>query len=99
MLTHPAPRITDCFCDLVDLLIPRRPRHRLLGIVTIAVCAVLRGAESWVEVPNGAASSRTGWPTGSIYHTGFPPTTPLAGSSPGSTRASSKPDSCDGCRP
>jgi predicted transposase YbfD/YdcC len=50
MLSHPAPRIADCFCDLIDPRIPRGRRHRLLDIVTIAVCAVLSGAESWVEV-------------------------------------------------
>jgi predicted transposase YbfD/YdcC len=50
MLPHPAPRIADCFCDLEDPRIPRGRRHRLLDIVTIAVCAVISGAESWVEV-------------------------------------------------
>lgn len=50
MLPHPAPRIADCFADLVDPRIPRGRRHRLLDIVTIAVCAVISGAESWVEV-------------------------------------------------
>lgn len=50
MLPHPAPRIADCFCDLVDPRIPQGRRHRLLDIVTIAVCAVISGAESWVEV-------------------------------------------------
>ena len=50
MLPHPAPRIADCFCDLVDPRIPHGRRHRLLDIVTIAVCAVISGAESWVEV-------------------------------------------------
>ena len=50
MLPHPAPRIADCFCDLVDPRFPHGRRHRLLDIVTIAVCAVISGAESWVEV-------------------------------------------------
>ena len=50
MLTHPAPRIADCFCDLVDPRISHGRRHRLLDIVTIAVCAVISGAESWVDV-------------------------------------------------
>lgn len=50
MLPHPAPRIADCFGDLVDPRIARGRRHRLLDIVTIAVCAVISGAESWVEV-------------------------------------------------
>lgn len=50
MLPHPTPRIADCFGDLVDPRIPQGRRHRLLDIVTIAVCAVISGAESWVEV-------------------------------------------------
>jgi len=50
MLPHSAPRIADCFGDLVDPRIARGRRHRLLDIVTIAVCAVISGAESWVEV-------------------------------------------------
>ena len=50
MLPHPAPRIADCFCDLVDPRFPHGRRHRLLDSVTIAVCAVISGAESWVEV-------------------------------------------------
>lgn len=50
MLPHPAPRIAECFCDLVDPRIPQGRRHRLLDLVTIAVCAVISGAESWVEV-------------------------------------------------
>jgi predicted transposase YbfD/YdcC len=50
MLAYPAPRIADCFCDLVDPRISRGRRHRLLDIVTIALCAVISGAESWVEV-------------------------------------------------
>lgn len=50
MLPHPAPRIADCFVDLTDPRIARGRRHRLLDLVTIAVCAVISGAESWVEV-------------------------------------------------
>ncbi len=46
MLPHPAPRIADGFGDLVDPRIARGRRHRLLDIVTIAVCAVISGAES-----------------------------------------------------
>jgi predicted transposase YbfD/YdcC len=48
--TSPAPRIAACFVDLVDPRIARTRRHELLDIVTLALCAVLAGAESWVEV-------------------------------------------------
>lgn len=58
MPVHPAPRIADCFCDLVDPRIPQGRRHRLLDIVTIAVCAVISGAESWVEVAQWGRSKQ-----------------------------------------
>lgn len=45
-----SPLIANCFFDLVDPRIPRTRRHQLLDIVAIALCAVLAGAESWVEV-------------------------------------------------
>lgn len=50
MPASPVARIAGCFHDLVDPRIERTKRHRLLDIVTIALCAVLAGAESWVEV-------------------------------------------------
>ena len=50
MPASPAPWIADCFFDLVDPRIARTRRHELLAIVTLALCAVLAGAESWVEV-------------------------------------------------
>lgn len=43
-------RIAGCFHDLVDPRIERTKGHELLDIVTIALSAVLTGAESWVEV-------------------------------------------------
>jgi predicted transposase YbfD/YdcC len=50
MSTHPSLRIADCFVDLVDPRINRTKRHALLDLVTIALCGVMCGAESWVEV-------------------------------------------------
>src|SRR5215207_9122057 len=50
MVVPPSSRIAECFCDLVDPRIARTRRHQLLDIVTLALCAVLAGAESWVEV-------------------------------------------------
>lgn len=50
MSAFPVPRIADCFCDLDDPRIERTKRHQLLDVITIALCAVLAGAESWVEV-------------------------------------------------
>lgn len=50
MLPHPASRIADCFVDLVDPRVPRCRRHTLLDIVTITVCAVLSGADTFVDI-------------------------------------------------
>lgn len=50
MSSHPSPRIAACFADLVDPRIERTKRHHLLDIITIALCAVICSAESWVEV-------------------------------------------------
>lgn len=50
MPVPPSARIAECFHDLIDPRIARTRRHHLLDIVTLALCAVLAGAESWVEV-------------------------------------------------
>jgi hypothetical protein len=50
MSVPPSSRISACFFDLVDPRVGRTRRHELLDIVTRALCAVLAGAESWVEV-------------------------------------------------
>ena len=50
MTSHPAPRIADCFADLVDPRVDRTKHHQLLDVVTIALCAVISGAETWIEV-------------------------------------------------
>ena len=40
----------DHFQDLEDPRIERSKRHGLLDILTIAICAVICGADSWVHV-------------------------------------------------
>lgn len=42
--------ITTHFAELPDPRIDRAKRHSLLDILTIALCAVICGADSWVEV-------------------------------------------------
>jgi len=46
----PLPRLIDHFADLVDPRVDRTKRHALLDIVVIAVCGVICGADSWVEI-------------------------------------------------
>ena len=42
--------IVECFGALEDPRIERCKRHQLLDIITIAICAVICGADSWVYV-------------------------------------------------
>ncbi len=46
----PRLSIQDHFAALPDPRIERSKRHQLLDIVTIALCAVICGADSWVDV-------------------------------------------------
>jgi predicted transposase YbfD/YdcC len=45
-----AARLLDHFAALDDPRVERTRRHHLLDIVAIALCAVICGADSWVEV-------------------------------------------------
>src|SRR5438309_4372755 len=42
--------LTEAFEGLSDPRVEGRCNHKLLNIVLIALCAVITGAESWVEV-------------------------------------------------
>jgi predicted transposase YbfD/YdcC len=55
-----AVAITAHFKDLEDPRIDRTKRHRLSDIITIALCAVICGADSWVEVQK-FGSAKLGW--------------------------------------
>jgi predicted transposase YbfD/YdcC len=50
MPTPPTASILAHFRDLEDPRISPAIRHRLLDVVTIALCAVVCGADTWVEV-------------------------------------------------
>lgn len=50
MSEGPGSRIEDAFKDLSDPRVVGRCEHKLLDILIIALCAVITGAESWVEV-------------------------------------------------
>ncbi len=49
-MKSPPTSITSHFTSLPDPRIERSKRHGLLDILTIALCAVICGADSWVEV-------------------------------------------------
>ena len=42
--------IADYFVDVEDPRIERTKRHQLIDVITIAICAVICGADSWVAI-------------------------------------------------
>ncbi|WP_413172683.1 ISAs1 family transposase [Anabaena azotica] len=48
MKLSPKITIVDHFKDLEDKRVERTKKHKLIDIVTIAICAVICGADSWV---------------------------------------------------
>lgn len=46
----PSRSLRDHFADLPDPRMERTKRHELLDIVTIAICAVICNADSWVDI-------------------------------------------------
>ena len=48
------------FADLPDPRVDRCKRHRLLDVVTVALCAVICGADTWVDVAE-FGRSKEGW--------------------------------------
>lgn len=45
-----APSIFDYFAEVADPRIDRTKRHLLLDIITITICAVICGAETWEDI-------------------------------------------------
>jgi predicted transposase YbfD/YdcC len=50
MTVSPAATIMDHFQSLPDPRVDRTKEHRLIDLVTIAICAVIAGANSWVAI-------------------------------------------------
>lgn len=50
MKLKPKITIADHFAQMEDPRIDRTKRHKLIDIITIAVCAVICGADSWVAI-------------------------------------------------
>ncbi len=50
MKLKPKRTIADYFVDIEDPRIERTKRHQLIDIITIAICAVICGADSWVTI-------------------------------------------------
>lgn len=52
MIETPIGTIGEHFSKVSDPRIDRTKRHKLLDIICIAICAVICGADNWVEVEN-----------------------------------------------
>lgn len=50
MKLKPNITIADHFAQMSDPRIDRTKRHKLIDILTIAICAVICGADSWVAI-------------------------------------------------
>lgn len=50
MKLKPKQTIADYFVDVEDPRIERTKRHKLIDVITIAICAVICGADSWVAI-------------------------------------------------
>ncbi len=50
MTDNPIPSIQECFGDISDPRVQGRCLYPLLELLTIAICAVIAGAETWVEI-------------------------------------------------
>jgi predicted transposase YbfD/YdcC len=45
-----SPSLADCFGEISDPRVEGRCEHLLIEVIIMAICAILTGAESWVEV-------------------------------------------------
>ncbi len=50
MKLKPKKTIADYFVGVEDPRIDRTKRHKLIDVITIAICAVICGADSWVAI-------------------------------------------------
>ena len=50
MKLKPKITIADHFCEIDDPRVERTKQHKLIDIITIAICAVICGADSWVGI-------------------------------------------------
>jgi DDE_Tnp_1-associated len=50
MKLPPKITIAEHFKDLEDKRVERTKKHKLIDIVTIAICAVICGADSWILI-------------------------------------------------
>lgn len=82
--------IAHHFAELTDPRIDRSRLHELLDLVTIAICAVVAGADSWDDIEDFGKVKHEWLKTVLDPPNGPTRTTPSAASSSGSTPPSSR---------
>ena len=60
MNNSPVGLLTDQFAKLTDPRTGHAKRHKLINVIVIAICAVICGADSWVDVEM-FGKSKKGW--------------------------------------
>lgn len=50
MARDPIESVAECFEDVEDPRMEGRCAHRLMRIMRVALCAIINGADYWVEV-------------------------------------------------
>ncbi len=56
--THPCAQLLTHFATVEDPRIERTKEHLLLNMIAITICAVICGADSWVEIENYGNAKR-----------------------------------------
>ena len=57
MKLQPKITIADHFADLENPRIERTKHHQLIDIITLSICAVICGADTWVDIESYGRSS------------------------------------------
>lgn len=52
--------IYECFSDLPDPRMEKKTKHSLMDMITIVICAVISGADGWVEI-EAYGKAKYGW--------------------------------------
>ena len=90
--------LTDRFASLQDPRTGRAKRHEFIDVIVIAICAVICGSDSWVDVEIFGKSKKA-WLSGLLnLPNGIPSHAPSVGSSQCWTPFSSSPASWSGSR-
>ena len=50
MKLKPKNSIAEHFDDIEDIRIEREKKHQLIDIITISICAVVCGADGWIDI-------------------------------------------------